>query len=195
MIAGACIRGWLVGWLRIQALSACCGDVWGAERRRGIDIWAGMGYFNRAGCDGQRYRSGHNGADSKSCRSGGRPTAGTVGITGLSGISTFFCGSISTDFLRFFYVFSTLFYALPLAAVRRQSVGNQSCSGIEVVITALTRNQVYQQWYRGFESHPLRQVHVVKMLYRPQSQCFQHIHGPRYTKPEGRVILLFVSVK
>ncbi len=32
------------------------------------------------------------------------------------------------------------------------------CSGIEVVITALTRNQVYQQWYRGFESHPLRHV-------------------------------------
>ena len=26
-----------------------------------------------------------------------------------------------------------------------------------MVITALTRNQVYQQWYRGFESHPLRQ--------------------------------------
>ena len=37
------------------------------------------------------------------------------------------------------------------------------------------------------------QVHVVKMLYRPQSQCFQHIHGPRYTKPGGRVILLFGS--
>ena len=35
-------------------------------------------------------------------------------------------------------------------------VRNESCSGIEVVITALTRNQVYQQWYRGFESHPLR---------------------------------------
>ena len=31
-------------------------------------------------------------------------------------------------------------------------------SGIEAVITALTRNQVYQQWYRGFESHPLRQL-------------------------------------
>ena len=30
-------------------------------------------------------------------------------------------------------------------------------SGIEVVITALTRNQVYRQRYRGFESHPLRQ--------------------------------------
>ena len=29
-------------------------------------------------------------------------------------------------------------------------------SGIEVVITALTRNQVYPQGYRGFESHPLR---------------------------------------
>ena len=54
--------------------------------------------------------------------------------------------------------FSTLFYALPLAAVRRQSVGNQSCSGIEAVITSLTRNQVYQQWYRGFESHPLRHI-------------------------------------
>lgn len=31
-------------------------------------------------------------------------------------------------------------------------------SGIEVVITALTRNQVYRQRYRGFESHPLRQI-------------------------------------
>mgnify|MGYP000112873068 CR=1 FL=1 len=31
-------------------------------------------------------------------------------------------------------------------------------SGIEVVITALTRNQVYRQRYRGFESHPLRQL-------------------------------------
>ena len=29
-------------------------------------------------------------------------------------------------------------------------------SGLEVVITALTRNQVYRQRYRGFESHPLR---------------------------------------
>ena len=34
---------------------------------------------------------------------------------------------------------------------------NLICSGIEVVITALTRNQVYWQQYRGFESHPLRQ--------------------------------------
>ena len=33
---------------------------------------------------------------------------------------------------------------------------NRIRSGIEVVITALTRNQVYRQRYRGFESHPLR---------------------------------------
>lgn len=32
-----------------------------------------------------------------------------------------------------------------------------------MVITALTRNQVYQQWYRGFESHPLRQNRVVSL--------------------------------
>ena len=63
MIAGACIRGWLA----VNTGSFRCG--WGAEGRRGIDIWAGMGYFNRAGCDGQRYRSGHNGAGSKSARS------------------------------------------------------------------------------------------------------------------------------
>lgn len=40
-----------------------------------------------------------------------------------------------------------------------------------------------------------RQVHVVKMLFRPQSQCFQHIDGPRKMKSEGRLKLLFVSVK
>ena len=62
LIAGACIRGWLA----VNTGSFRCG--WGAEGRRGIDIWAGMGYFNRAGCDGQRYRSGHNGAGSKSAR-------------------------------------------------------------------------------------------------------------------------------
>ena len=37
-------------------------------------------------------------------------------------------------------------------------IENGSWSGIEVVITALTRNQVYPQGYRGFESHPLRQL-------------------------------------
>jgi hypothetical protein len=63
LIVRACIRGWLAA----DTGSFRCG--WGAEGRRGIDIWAGMGYFNRAGCDGQRYRSGHNGAGSKSARS------------------------------------------------------------------------------------------------------------------------------
>ena len=53
----------------------------------------------------ERYRSGHNGTDSKSCGSGGRPAAESVGITGFLEISTLFNGFISTDFLRFFYVF------------------------------------------------------------------------------------------
>ena len=30
-----------------------------------------------------------------------------------------------------------------------------------MVITALTRNQVYRQRYRGFESHPLRQISTI----------------------------------
>ena len=34
-------------------------------------------------------------------------------------------------------------------------------TGIEVVITALTRNQVVSQEARGFESHPVRQKETV----------------------------------
>ena len=37
---------------------------------------------------------------------------------------------------------------------------SQTRTGIEAVITALTRNQVYQQWYRGFESHPVRHENI-----------------------------------
>ena len=33
---------------------------------------------------------------------------------------------------------------------------------IEVVITASTRNRVYQKWYRGFESHLLRHGKVLR---------------------------------
>ncbi len=33
----------------------------------------------------------------------------------------------------------------------------------------------------------------MKMLYRPQSQCFQRPRGPRMAKSEGRQILLFES--
>ena len=85
----------------------------------------------------QWYRRGHNGADSKSCRSGGRLTAETVGITGFLEISTLFNGFISTDFLHFFYAFYAVFDHL----VSGQSVEKSICSGIEAVITGLTRNQ------------------------------------------------------
>ena len=37
-----------------------------------------------------------------------------------------------------------------------------------MVITALTRNQVYRQRYRGFESHPLRQI----LVESAQSEAF-----------------------
>ena len=59
-------------------------------------------------CNGW-YRSRHNELDSKSCWSGVWLTAETVGITGFLGMSTFFYGSISTDFLRFFYAFYAVF--------------------------------------------------------------------------------------
>ena len=55
----------------------------------------------------ETYRSGRNELDSKSCGSGAQVTAESVGITGFLEISTLFNGSISTDFLRFFYVFYT----------------------------------------------------------------------------------------
>lgn len=55
----------------------------------------------------RRYRSGCNELGSKSCGSGVQVMAESVGITGFLEISTLFNGSISTDFLRFFYVFYT----------------------------------------------------------------------------------------
>ena len=85
----------------------------------------------------RRYRSGHNGADSKTCRSVGVLTAESVGITGVLEISTLFNGFISTDFLHFFYAFYAVFDHL----VSGQSVEKSICSGIEAVITGLTRNQ------------------------------------------------------
>ncbi len=45
----------------------------------------------------------------------------------------------------------------------------------------------------GFESLRAYQVHVVKMLSCPSSQCFQRIRGPRKVKSEGREILLSAS--
>ncbi len=40
-------------------------------------------------------------------------------------------------------------------------------TGIEVVITALTRNQVVSQEARGFESHPVRQYSMVILIELP----------------------------
>ena len=40
-----------------------------------------------------------------------------------------------------------------------------------MVITALTRNQVYQQWYRGFESHPLRQRGIIRASRKAEMFC------------------------
>lgn len=45
----------------------------------------------------------------------------------------------------------------------------------------------------GFESCLSEQVHVVKMLSCPSSQCFQRIQGPRIAKSEGLEILLSTS--
>ena len=46
-------------------------------------------------------------------------------------------------------------------------------TGIEVVITALTRNQVVSQEARGFESHPVRQCENL----RPHGRGFSHKRG------------------
>ncbi len=46
---------------------------------------------------------------------------------------------------------------------------------------------------RRFKSCHSDQVWTMKMLYRPQSQCFQRLSGPRMKKSEGRQFLLFAS--
>ena len=48
---------------------------------------------------------------------------------------------LKTEYLRFFYAFSTFFYADSELVLKLGNVGNIRCSGIEVVITGLTRNQ------------------------------------------------------
>ena len=45
----------------------------------------------------------------------------------------------------------------------------------------------------GFESRHSDQIHVVKMLFGPQGQCFQRIQGPQMMKSEGLEILLLAS--
>ena len=53
----------------------------------------------------QRYRSGYNGPDSKSCRSLSGVTSQTLDTSGFFGFSTLFQNWISTVFLRFVYDF------------------------------------------------------------------------------------------
>ena len=52
--------------------------------------------------------------------------------------------------------FVRLIFRPPPVIIATADLFSPIWSGIEVVITALTRNQVYRQRYRGFESHPLR---------------------------------------
>ena len=71
-------------------------------------------------------------------------------------------------------------------------------SGIEVVITALTRNQVYQQWYRGFESHPLRQrsrqISTRNLSTSPFAETFFcGIYSVRPCHVESYILALFLG--
>ena len=50
-----------------------------------------------------------------------------------------------------------------------------------------------EMFFSGIYSVCPSQVHVVKMPYCPQRQCFQHIQGPRMIKSEGLEILLSAS--
>ena len=49
---------------------------------------------------------------------------------------------LKIEYLRFFYAFSIFLYAGSDSALRLGGVENTGCSGIEVVITSLTRNHV-----------------------------------------------------
>ena len=75
-------------------------------------------------------------------------------------------------------------------------VGQPSCpadhtwTGIEVVITALTRNQVVAQAARGFESHPVRQLQGFCYEQKPcffmsSLKKFPHGHLARLTAPDN----------
>ena len=63
-------------------------------------------------------------------------------------------------------------------------------TGIEVVITALTRNQVYPHGYRGFESHPVRQKNdsfqSCRFLYSSQFSFLCSLFTRRTKKPSPR---------
>ncbi len=114
----------------------------------------------RAKKNTERYRSGYNGLDSKECEPLVSPCQRKQGATRLF-------RTIRSHFVKIclpvFLHFSGSGKNPVFTAYRRLNIKliKYLWSGIEAVITALTRNQVYQQWYRGFESHPLRQIKIV----------------------------------
>lgn len=63
-------------------------------------------------------------------------------------------------------------------------------TGIEEVITALTRNQVVARAARGFESHPVRQLQGFCLEQKPcffmsSLKKFPHGHPARLTAPDN----------
>ena len=90
----------------------------------------------------ERYRSGHNGPDSKSLLLRGTPSPEVLIYQGFQHPLSEFSGEFSPKILLFSPDFGSSLLIW---------------SGIEVVITGLTRNQLRVYPLRGFESHPLRQ--------------------------------------
>ena len=99
----------------------------------------------------ERYRSGHNGADSKQSR----PADGSEHekLWFICTIRTFRCSSYEFHLAVFPQFSRTQFNSFQTGF----PVEN-TWRDIEVVITALTRNQVYTWVYRGFESLSLRHL-------------------------------------
>ena len=106
----------------------------------------------------ERYRSGHNGADSKSCGQFGTSILKTLDFTRVPGHRSV------TNFLLSLLIFSP--------TCREQFRVKITWRGIEAVITGLTRNQFALQRARGFESHPLRHPTRLKRRFQAGSRVF-----------------------
>ncbi len=104
------------------------------------------------------YRSGHNGADSKSCGQFGTSILKTLDFTRVPGHRSV------TNFLLSLLIFSP--------TCREQFRVKISWRGIEAVITGLTRNQFALQRARGFESHPLRHPTRLKRRFQAGFRVF-----------------------
>ena len=106
----------------------------------------------------ERYRSGHNGADSKSCGQFGTSILKTLDFTRVPGHRSV------TNFLLSLLIFSP--------TCREQFRVKITWRGIEAVITGLTRNQFALQRARGFESHPLRHPTRLKRRFQAGFRVF-----------------------